>query len=156
MTNALLGTDKDVEDLARRARRAGWTVTVDGRTHLRWQSPGAAEFRSPLTGGRGHRQRVERRLAAVDPAAFSELAPAVARRASQVQNSCSRTVSVPSELEVCAAELSALADLLDELLHGGELTAGTIEGAADEIRIGRSLLRDAEDGLRSAGRAASR
>lgn len=56
-----LGTDKDVEALARRARRSSWDVSVDGSTHLRCQAPSGAVFRRALTGGRTTRLRVERR-----------------------------------------------------------------------------------------------
>lgn len=154
MIHGLLGTDKDVEELARRARRAGWVVTTDGRTHLRWRSPSGGEFRSPLTGGRGHRQRVERRLALLDPVAFADLAPAVARRATAAQLAPAAAATAPVELSVCVAELVALAELLGELLDADALTADRMESAADEIRTGRGVLRDAEDALRGAARAA--
>jgi hypothetical protein len=35
----LLGTDKDVEDLARRARKAGWRVSIDGGNHRDFAAP---------------------------------------------------------------------------------------------------------------------
>jgi hypothetical protein len=152
--DGLLGTDKDVEALARRARRAGWVVDTDGRTHLRWRSPRGQEFRSPLTGGRGVRLRVERELAARDPGAFGELAPAVARRAADSDVSQPPAVLAPSELAFAAAELAALAELLGELGDGRSHTADDLVSAADAVRIGRDLLRDAEGQLRAAGRGA--
>jgi hypothetical protein len=66
----LLGTDKDVEDLARRARKAGWTVSIDGKNHIRWDAPEGGSFRSALTGSSGTRLQVERNLARYDPAHF--------------------------------------------------------------------------------------
>lgn len=156
MVNGLLGTDKDVEALVRRARRAGWTVDTDGGTHLRWRDPDGGSFRSPLTGGRSSRQRVERQLAARDPVRFSALAPALARRAGHGSPSPERTVKCPDELAVAAAELAALVELLDELVDGGELNVDQLASGADAVRIGRSLLRDAEDAIRHAVRAARR
>lgn len=34
-----LGTDSDVEKLARQARRSGFSVEVTGSNHLRWTAP---------------------------------------------------------------------------------------------------------------------
>ena len=47
-----LGTDKDVEKLARTARRAGWQVMVSTSNHLHWISPdGSKKIVSSLTWG---------------------------------------------------------------------------------------------------------
>lgn len=47
-----LGTDKDVEKLARAARRAGWDVVITGKNHLKWISPdGKDKLTSALTFG---------------------------------------------------------------------------------------------------------
>lgn len=52
MSNGRLGTSKDVEKLARTARRAGWTVEITGKNHLRWISPnGKDKLTSALTFG---------------------------------------------------------------------------------------------------------
>lgn len=46
-----LGTHKDVEKVARRARKQGWTVEVaKGSTHIVWTSPdGETQVRTSLT-----------------------------------------------------------------------------------------------------------
>jgi hypothetical protein len=51
-----LGTEKDVEKLARIARRSGFTVEVTSKNHLRWVAPRktdnhSAQLISPLTFG---------------------------------------------------------------------------------------------------------
>lgn len=148
MSVGSFGTDKDVEELARRARKAGWTVQVDGGNHLRWSSPFGQEFRSALTGGRGQRKRVEHRLAAMDPASFADLAPAVARRATNLHNPDSVEVTATLELNACAAELDAVLELIDELASSEPRTINQLISAADCIRDGRAVLRDAEDLLR--------
>lgn len=54
-SNSNLGTDSDVEKMARQARKAGWTVEINRRNHIVWRSPPSAEhadgerFVSPLT-----------------------------------------------------------------------------------------------------------
>lgn len=66
MSNKGLGTDKDLEKLARRARRAGWTVEVNGRNHVRWTAPDGQSFTTGLTMNRRSatvaRRRIERLL----------------------------------------------------------------------------------------------
>lgn len=67
MSNKGIGTDKDLEKLARRARRAGWTVEVTGRNHVRWTAPdGRQSFTTGLTMNRRSttvaRRRIERLL----------------------------------------------------------------------------------------------
>lgn len=44
-----LGTDKDLEKLARQARRQGWTVETTGSNHLRWTSPSGRVIITGLT-----------------------------------------------------------------------------------------------------------
>lgn len=34
-----LGTDKDIEKLARKARQQGWEVHITGKNHLKWIPP---------------------------------------------------------------------------------------------------------------------
>jgi hypothetical protein len=31
--------DKDMEKVAKRAQKAGWTITISGGNHLKWLSP---------------------------------------------------------------------------------------------------------------------
>lgn len=48
---ARLGAPKDVEALARRMRRQGWSVAVRrGSTHLRWARPDGVFVDTALTG----------------------------------------------------------------------------------------------------------
>ncbi len=49
----LLGTNKDIEKLARRARKRGWVVEVTARNHIRWTSPEGVTYTSGLTMSRG-------------------------------------------------------------------------------------------------------
>ncbi len=44
-----LGTDPDLEKLARQVRRAGGSVTFDGSNHLVWQLPNGQVVRTGLT-----------------------------------------------------------------------------------------------------------
>jgi hypothetical protein len=129
-----LGTDKDVEALARAARKAGWRVGIDGANHLRWQGPDGREFRSPLTGGPSVPLRVRRKLASLDPATFgSSLQPAEPRPAPDVA----------AEVEAATSELEDLIDLLRALARDADA-----ETAADLIRDARAVLRACEDALR--------
>lgn len=140
-----LGTDKDVEKLARRARQAGWTVEIDGGTHIRWRAPGGSTmFSSPLTGGRAVRLRVERHLASADPARFADLAPAVAARAAG-DDLASPAVRARfhDESAAAAAELRAAAELVEELASSLDP-----QGAADAVQQARAVLRTLEGELR--------
>lgn len=44
-----LGTHKDLEKLARRARKLGWDVRVTNSNHIRWTPPG--EGVTPIMSG---------------------------------------------------------------------------------------------------------
>jgi predicted RNA binding protein YcfA (HicA-like mRNA interferase family) len=46
-----LGADKEIEKIARDARKEGWDVTITGGNHIRWRSPdGKSTVISGLTG----------------------------------------------------------------------------------------------------------
>lgn len=151
--SSALGTDKDVEALARRARRCGWSVSVDGSTHLRWEAPSGTVFRSALTGGRTTRLRVERDLAALDPEHFADLAPATAARAlgeAGIESPAARA-AFTEEAAVAAEELAAAADMV-------QLAAEEMDphAAAETCRLARAVLRDLEESFRSVARSATR
>lgn len=46
-----LGTDKDVEKMAKVALRAGWKVTVTRGNHIKWVSPDGEMYISSLSFG---------------------------------------------------------------------------------------------------------
>ncbi|MHB1928784.1 MAG: hypothetical protein ACYDEN_04520 [Acidimicrobiales bacterium] len=94
VANNNLGTDKDVEALARAARKSGWRVGVDGANHLRWQGPDGQELRSPLTGGPSVPLRVRRKLA---------------RARSPQPAAPSPTVDIAAEVKACEDALRARA-----------------------------------------------
>ncbi|MCA1842258.1 MAG: hypothetical protein LC792_03535 [Actinobacteria bacterium] len=129
-----LGTDKDVEGLARRARRAGWTVSIDGSTHIRWQGPEGGEFRSPLTGGPSTRLRVEKRLAALDPRTFGRVGTDPVPEPDPVP--------FATEVAVAVDELRAAAELLETLGPAGDVTT-----AVRFVRETRAVLRSVEEDL---------
>jgi hypothetical protein len=148
-----LGTDKDVEALARRARRSGWTVSVDGSTHLRWEAPSGAVFRCALTGGRTTRLRVERDLAALDPEHFADLAPATAARSLEdagLESPAARA-AFGEEAAIAADELTAAAEM-------AQLAAQQMDphSAAETCHLARAVLRDLEESFRSIARGAMR
>lgn len=66
MSNKGLGINKDLEALARKARKAGWTVEVNGRNHVRWTTPDGQSFTTGLTMNRRSatvaRRRIQRLL----------------------------------------------------------------------------------------------
>lgn len=37
-----LGADKEIEKLAKKARKDGWDVSVTGGNHIRWTDPGGS------------------------------------------------------------------------------------------------------------------
>lgn len=46
-----LGADKEIEKAAKAARKAGWTVSVTGGNHIKWEDPdGNTAVISGLTG----------------------------------------------------------------------------------------------------------
>lgn len=50
-----LGASKDIEKVAKAARRQKWTVTVTGGNHIRWLSPNGKDIViSGLTGSTGN------------------------------------------------------------------------------------------------------
>lgn len=49
MPDKSLGTTKEIERLAREARRAGWTVEVNGANHIRWTPPLGPSLTTSLT-----------------------------------------------------------------------------------------------------------
>jgi hypothetical protein len=135
-----LGTDKDVEALARAARKAGWTVTVTRSNHLRWQAPEQGEFRSPLTGGPSVPLRVRRKLAQLDPAAFGGAV-----------DEADRAGPVDIDDEVAVA-LDELAETAEELRAAA--SAGDPDAAAESLRHARDILRRCEDRFHLAARRA--
>ncbi len=136
----LLGTDKDVEKLVRQARKAGWTVTIDGGTHIRWDAPHGGGFRSALTGSRGTRLQVERNLARHDPAHFGTVPASEPAR---------RRVEIGAEVEATAEQLLACVDMLRALAEEG--CAGE---AAELLRMTRDILREGENRIRAVQRRA--
>lgn len=129
----LLGTDKDVEALARRARKAGWTVDIDGGTHIRWQCPDGGEFRCALTGNRHTRLRVERNLSQLDPDNFAE------GGRDEIEHV---TADFRVEAAAAAEEMRSCAELLE--------IAAEVEDpneAASIVQTARNVLRSTEDAL---------
>lgn len=139
MPSGRLGTDKDVEALARAARKNGWVVSIDGGTHIRWQSPTTGEFRSPLTGGPSSALRVRRSLAALDPERFGTVQEPIA------------TVAPRSDIRIeVAAAIEELRETTDLLLICAE-HHDPVE-AARLVRHSRQVLRLSEDAFRSHAR----
>lgn len=64
MGGRALGTDKDVEALARKARKAGFTVEITRGNHIRWTAPDGTSRVTALTGGRATRRKVAKWLTA--------------------------------------------------------------------------------------------
>lgn len=138
MSNTGLGTDKDVEALARRARKHGWTVEVTGGTHLRWTAPDGAWFTSPLTpGGRLAPLRIRRNLARLDPAGFGQ----------HDAETEPDDVDLDDEVAFAVAELASASELIQ---LAGEL--GDADEAARVVRDAREALRTVEDRIWSAKR----
>ena len=140
----MLGTSSDFEALARKARKAGWTVGVAaGSNHLVWRSPGGAVARSALTPS-SKRSVVELRLrlARADPETFGRgrgpAEPPPSRPAGRAEP---ELLAGLAELLGTAAELVSADDGSDPA------------GLAELVRLVRSELRDAEDRLRAAARS---
>lgn len=57
-----LGTHKDVEKLARKARKAGWRVEVTSSNHLRWTPPEGDFIISGLTASSGGTTALKQKL----------------------------------------------------------------------------------------------
>ena len=60
-----LGINKDLEPLARLARRKGWDITITRRNHVRWTSPDGHVLRSGLTMSSLTARNFQRKLAKV-------------------------------------------------------------------------------------------
>lgn len=131
MSNKGLGTDKDLEALARRARKYGWAVEVTGGTHLRWTAPSGSWFTTALTpGGGSGPMRVRRNLARLDPSGFGRHEPAEEPA----------RVDLGDEACFALAELAQAAELIALAAD-----AGDVDAAASVIRDVRNALRLVEE-----------
>jgi len=57
-----LGTDPDLEKLARKCRSAGWEVAVRRSNHIEWVKPDGDKFRTGLTMNQRSVRNAARRL----------------------------------------------------------------------------------------------
>ncbi len=60
-----LGINKDLEPMARLARRQGWDVAITARNHVRWTSPDGHVLYSGLTMSSTTARTFQRKLAKV-------------------------------------------------------------------------------------------
>lgn len=132
-----LGTDPDVEKLAREARRAGWTVEVSGSNHLHWEAPDGHFFTTPLTGSSRTVLRVRSRLRQLDPAAFGKM-PLVSQP--------SLIIPLDDLVGSASQELEMLTQLLAVRSREGDPI-----GAAEVVRAARRYLDEVERQLRQRG-----
>jgi hypothetical protein len=134
-----LGTDPDVEKLARETRRAGWLVEVDsGSTHIRWESPTGDLFFSPLTGARSTVLRVRSKLRRLDPAAFGKM---------PVLEQETMVISFDDLVGQATDELNGAIQLLSACAQDGDP-----QEAAEGVRLVRQYLDDLERQLRQRAR----
>lgn len=143
----MLGSTSDIEALARKAKRAGWTVqVVPGSNHLRWRSPDGEELRSALTPqGSRSTTALRLRLAKADPATFGLGGRLPESPAGEVTAAGEVPVTLGAAADACEGLAAVIREDYTEAVADPD-------ALAELLRDVREALRAAENDLRAANR----